>query len=103
MTRKNTMGVSIQWSDLHPKSGKESAPKKASRQILIHELIEGVRALERGSVGLFISGLSAGNGHRRTNPHGIRGIQQPAPHKGAVAPPDPAFLHAVAICYSIHC
>ncbi len=38
----------------------ERAPKKASRQILLHEIEEGIDALERPVVGLFISGLSAG-------------------------------------------
>ena len=38
----------------------ELAPKKASREILRHEIEEGVDALERPLVGLFVSGLSAG-------------------------------------------
>lgn len=38
----------------------EQAPKKASRQILRHEIEEGLDALERPLVGLFLSGLSAG-------------------------------------------
>ena len=38
----------------------EMAPKKASRQILLHEIEEGIDALERPVAGLFISGLSAG-------------------------------------------
>lgn len=39
---------------------KEMSPKKASRQILLHEIEEGIDALERPVVGLFVSGLSAG-------------------------------------------
>jgi formate/nitrite transporter FocA (FNT family) len=38
----------------------EMAPKKASRQILLHEIEEGIDALEKPLGGLFISGLSAG-------------------------------------------
>lgn len=37
-----------------------SEPKKPSRQILSEEIAEGVEALERSSVGLLVSGLSAG-------------------------------------------
>src|SRR5262245_25814716 len=36
------------------------APKKASRQILLHEIEEGLDAIERPASGLFVSGLSAG-------------------------------------------
>ena len=38
----------------------EQTPKKASRQILQHEIAEGLDALERPVVGLFLSALSAG-------------------------------------------
>ena len=47
-------------SDLKQADGDEQAPKMASRQILHHEIAEGMDALERPIVGLFISGLSAG-------------------------------------------
>jgi formate/nitrite transporter FocA (FNT family) len=47
-------------SDLQQAAGSEPAPKKASRQILQHEIDEGLDALERPVVGLFVSGLSAG-------------------------------------------
>lgn len=46
-------------SDLQADVG-ELAPKKASRQILRHEIAEGMDALERPAIGLFVSGLSAG-------------------------------------------
>ena len=48
-------------SDLR-KGGKEAEPKKASEQILRHEVVEGVDALERPLGSLFTSGLSAGLG-----------------------------------------
>ncbi len=38
----------------------EAAPKRASRLILYHEIMEGIDALERPVGALFISGLSAG-------------------------------------------
>jgi formate-nitrite transporter family protein len=38
----------------------ELSPKKASKEILRHEIEEGVDALQRPVVGLFLSGLSAG-------------------------------------------
>lgn len=38
----------------------EGEPKKSPRQILLHELAEGVSALERHWIGLSVSGLSAG-------------------------------------------
>src|SRR5262249_52614159 len=47
-------------SDLPQQSGEETAPKKASRQILRHEIEEGLDALERPAMGLLVSGLSAG-------------------------------------------
>ena len=47
-------------SVLAPPAGGESAPKKASRQILSHAIEEGVAALERPAGGLFLSALSAG-------------------------------------------
>ncbi len=47
-------------SDLQPVDVGELAPKKASREILRHEIAEGVDALERPLVGLCVSGLSAG-------------------------------------------
>lgn len=46
-------------SDLE-KGGDELSPKKASKQILRHEIEEGVDALDRPAAGLFVSGLSAG-------------------------------------------
>jgi formate/nitrite transporter FocA (FNT family) len=47
-------------SDLAPPDGGEVAPKKQPRQILSHEIEEGVAALERPSGALFLSALSAG-------------------------------------------
>jgi hypothetical protein len=47
-------------ADLQAADVGELAPKKASREILRHEIAEGVDALERPAVGLFVSGLSAG-------------------------------------------
>ncbi|HEY7328927.1 MAG TPA: hypothetical protein VH592_14890 [Gemmataceae bacterium] len=47
-------------SDLKSTRSEASEPKKASRQILEHETVEGVDALERPLGGLFMSGLSAG-------------------------------------------
>jgi len=47
-------------SDLPQADVRELAPKKASKQILKHEIAEGVDALERPLAGLFVSGLSAG-------------------------------------------
>lgn len=47
-------------SDLATQTPEEIEPKKASRQILSHELAEGSTALERSLGGLLISGLSAG-------------------------------------------
>jgi formate/nitrite transporter FocA (FNT family) len=47
-------------SDLQTADVGELAPKKASREILRHEIAEGVDALERPLLGLFISALSAG-------------------------------------------
>ncbi len=47
-------------SDLSGASLPEIAPKKASRLILLHEIEEGIDALERPLLGLFFSGLSAG-------------------------------------------
>ncbi len=47
-------------SDLTAGTGAEAEPKKPSREILRHEIVEGVDALERPSGALFLSGLSAG-------------------------------------------
>lgn len=47
-------------SDLQNRDIGEAEPKKASRQILYHEILEGVDALERPAWALFISALSAG-------------------------------------------
>jgi formate/nitrite transporter FocA (FNT family) len=47
-------------SDLQQDVAGELSPKKASKQILRHEIEEGVDALERPALGLFVSGLSAG-------------------------------------------
>jgi formate/nitrite transporter FocA (FNT family) len=47
-------------SALQPADLGELAPKKAYRQILPHEIEEGIDALNRPSFGLFVSGLSAG-------------------------------------------
>jgi formate/nitrite transporter FocA (FNT family) len=50
----------VTGSDLQQAGGAEPSPKKASKQILRHEIEEGLDALERPAVGLFVSGLSAG-------------------------------------------
>ena len=47
-------------SDLQPEKGEEQEPKKASAQIMRHEVQEGRIALERPPAALFVSGLSAG-------------------------------------------
>ena len=47
-------------SDLQPEKGEEQEPKKASAQIMRHEVQEGRIALERPAASLFVSGLSAG-------------------------------------------
>lgn len=47
-------------SDLQQADVGELSPKKASKQILRHEIEEGLNALNRPLVGLFASGLSAG-------------------------------------------
>ena len=47
-------------SDLQPARGEELEPKKASEQILRHEIQEGRSAIERPLGGLFVSALSAG-------------------------------------------
>ena len=47
-------------TDLQEPPGKEVEPKKPSRQILEHEIVEGADALDRPAIALFISGLSAG-------------------------------------------
>jgi formate/nitrite transporter FocA (FNT family) len=47
-------------SDLSPEKSDEIEPKKASRQILLHEILEGRAVLERSAGGLFVSALSAG-------------------------------------------
>lgn len=56
-----TMNESMETrSDLHQGEVVELSPKKASKQILRHEIEEGLDALERPLIGLFVSGLSAG-------------------------------------------
>jgi formate/nitrite transporter FocA (FNT family) len=52
--------MAVADSDLKQRTGEETEPKKPSRQILHHEIAEGVDALDRSAGGLFISGLSAG-------------------------------------------
>ncbi len=47
-------------TDLQEPPSQEVEPKKPSRQILEHEIVEGVDALDRPPMALFISGLSAG-------------------------------------------
>jgi formate/nitrite transporter FocA (FNT family) len=47
-------------SDLSQEKSDEIEPKKASRQILLHEILEGRAVLERPVAGLFVSALSAG-------------------------------------------
>jgi formate-nitrite transporter family protein len=48
-------------SDLQaPAAGEETQPKRAPKEILQSEIHEGLEVLHRGTVGLFISGLSAG-------------------------------------------
>ena len=47
-------------SDLDQANLQEQAPKKAAKQILRHEIAEGLDALERPAVGLVVSGFSAG-------------------------------------------
>jgi formate/nitrite transporter FocA (FNT family) len=47
-------------SDLSQEKPDEIEPKKASRQILWHEILEGRAVLERSVPGLFVSALSAG-------------------------------------------
>ena len=47
-------------SDLGPPEGGEVAPKKEAKQILSHEIEEGLAALERPAGALFLSALSAG-------------------------------------------
>jgi formate/nitrite transporter FocA (FNT family) len=47
-------------TDLRPEAADEVEPKRPSQEILHHEIVEGVDALERPLVPLFISGLSAG-------------------------------------------
>jgi formate/nitrite transporter FocA (FNT family) len=60
MSSTTTPTGSARGSDLQPGDVGELAPKKASRQILLHEIEEGIDALERPVIGLFASGLSAG-------------------------------------------
>ncbi len=47
-------------ADLQEPGTREAEPKKPSRQILHHEIVEAVDALDRPAGALFISGLSAG-------------------------------------------
>jgi formate-nitrite transporter family protein len=47
-------------SDLQEQPKEETEPKKPSRQILQHEIVEGADAMDRPLIGLFMSGLSAG-------------------------------------------
>jgi formate/nitrite transporter FocA (FNT family) len=47
-------------TDLQEPRTEEAEPKKPSRQILQHEIVEGVDALDLPVGALFISGLSAG-------------------------------------------
>ncbi len=47
-------------TDLESPQTAEAEPKKASRQILQHEIVEGADALDRPLGALFLSGLSAG-------------------------------------------
>jgi len=48
-------------SDLQPpEGGEETQPKRAPKEILQSEIHEGLEVLHRSSIGLFISGLSAG-------------------------------------------
>ncbi len=47
-------------SDLLQEQADGAEPKKPSRQILRHEIVEGLDALERTKSGLFLSALSAG-------------------------------------------
>lgn len=47
-------------SDLHQDNAEGPEPKKAHEQILAQEIQEGVKAFERSTGGLFVSGLSAG-------------------------------------------
>jgi formate/nitrite transporter FocA (FNT family) len=47
-------------TDLQQPGTEEQEPKKPSRQILQHEILEGTDALERSLSALFISGLSGG-------------------------------------------
>ena len=69
MTRDNCLGIADGQctatdrpeggSDLHQAGDLEQTPKKAAKQILRHEIEEGLDALECPAVGLFVSGLSA--------------------------------------------
>jgi len=47
-------------SDLQQADIGEMPPKKASRQFLLHEIEEGIDALERPEIGLFVSSLLTG-------------------------------------------
>ena len=48
-------------SDLQaPAAGEETQPKRAPKEILQSEIHEGLEVLHRTTIGLFISGLSAG-------------------------------------------
>ncbi len=47
-------------TDLQEPGDDKAGPKKPSRQILHHEIVEGIDALDRPTGALFLSGLSAG-------------------------------------------
>jgi formate-nitrite transporter family protein len=47
-------------TDLQEPGDEQAGPKKPSRQILHHEIVEGIDALDRPVGALFLSGLSAG-------------------------------------------
>ena len=49
-------------ADLQEAPNPEVEPKKPSRQILQHEIVKGVDALDRPTSALFTSGLSGGLG-----------------------------------------
>jgi formate/nitrite transporter FocA (FNT family) len=52
--------TALEDTDLGPPADNEVEPKKAPKQILRQEIVEGVDALQRQSAALVISGLSAG-------------------------------------------
>ncbi len=57
--RPTRKGIAVS-ADLREPRAEETEPKKAPGQILQHEIVEGVDALDRPVSALFISGLSAG-------------------------------------------